>query len=391
MKDKLGFLKKHRTEFIFCVVVAAQFLFVCRTLFFDMKMTLDNDGAKTLVHFMEVWNEKKFFLPGWKIDTSLELQGVALLSLPFYGILNLDIFTAVALADIAAIGLYLFALLGICRGMGLALRYAVLSVGVLLIPYSLGQLGFYPSMFFGAGWYGLMPLIPLLFIAALLSDGKGAWFYLPSAGAFLLTLVSALCMGWYILFTGLIGLVFAYFFFSARDTESLRAYLTDKKKALCLLLSLTVVCGNAVYNAHGIVSRSGDYLQIASPEDFLENLRNFLTEFLNFMGGLPPATYGLENEEVYKTIIAIQHMAETLDIHMCAKGIDTQEQFEAYEEIGFFKGQGSLIAQPMPLEELEEYLEGLKDSLEGMEPGDKRIDDLKTLMAEVEAQIEKLK
>ena len=45
----------------------------------------------------------------------------------------------------------------------------------------------------------------------------------------------------------------------------------------------------------------------------------------------------------------------------------------------------------MPLEELEEYLEGLKDSLEGMEPGDKRIDDLKTLMAEVEAQIEKLK
>lgn len=64
----------------------------------------------------------------------------------------------------------------------------------------------------------------------------------------------------------------------------------------------------------------------------------------------------LENEEVYKTIIAIQHMAETLDIHMCAKGIDTQEQFEAYEEIGFFKGQGSLIAQPMPLEELEQYV-----------------------------------
>lgn len=45
----------------------------------------------------------------------------------------------------------------------------------------------------------------------------------------------------------------------------------------------------------------------------------------------------------------------------------------------------------MPLEELEDYLEGLKDSLDGMEPGDKRIDDLKTLMAEVEGQIEKLK
>ena len=45
----------------------------------------------------------------------------------------------------------------------------------------------------------------------------------------------------------------------------------------------------------------------------------------------------------------------------------------------------------MPLEELEEYLDGLKDTMEGMEPEDKRLPDLKTLMAEVEAQIEKLK
>ena len=45
----------------------------------------------------------------------------------------------------------------------------------------------------------------------------------------------------------------------------------------------------------------------------------------------------------------------------------------------------------MPLEELQDYLDGLKDTLEGMEPGDKRVPDLKTLIAEVEGQIEKLK
>ncbi len=64
----------------------------------------------------------------------------------------------------------------------------------------------------------------------------------------------------------------------------------------------------------------------------------------------------LTDDSVYRTVIAIQHMAETLDIHMCAKGIDTQEQFEAFEEIGFFKGQGALIASPMSLEELEGYV-----------------------------------
>ena len=45
----------------------------------------------------------------------------------------------------------------------------------------------------------------------------------------------------------------------------------------------------------------------------------------------------------------------------------------------------------MPMEELQDYLEGLQDTMSGMEPEDKRLPDLKTLMAEVEAQIEKLK
>lgn len=57
-----------------------------------------------------------------------------------------------------------------------------------------------------------------------------------------------------------------------------------------------------------------------------------------------------------KAAIAIQQMAETLDIKLCAKGIDDQDQFEFFEEIGAFKGQGSLIGNPMSMEELEEYV-----------------------------------
>lgn len=64
----------------------------------------------------------------------------------------------------------------------------------------------------------------------------------------------------------------------------------------------------------------------------------------------------LEDESVYRAIVGIQHMADTLGIQMCAKGVDTQAQFEAYEEIGFYKCQGSLIAPPMSMQELEEYV-----------------------------------
>ena len=63
-----------------------------------------------------------------------------------------------------------------------------------------------------------------------------------------------------------------------------------------------------------------------------------------------------DDERACRTVIAIQHMAETLDMTLCAKGIETQDQFEFFEEIGTFKGQGTLIGSPMSMEELEEYV-----------------------------------
>ena len=57
-----------------------------------------------------------------------------------------------------------------------------------------------------------------------------------------------------------------------------------------------------------------------------------------------------------KVVIAIQHMADTLDMHVCAKGIVNQDQFEFFEEIGIFKGQGPLIGPAMSLDELIEYV-----------------------------------
>lgn len=62
-----------------------------------------------------------------------------------------------------------------------------------------------------------------------------------------------------------------------------------------------------------------------------------------------------DNELACKIVIAIQHMADTLDMTICAKGIETQDQFEFFEEIGAYKGQGALIGAPMSMEEMEAY------------------------------------
>ena len=51
-----------------------------------------------------------------------------------------------------------------------------------------------------------------------------------------------------------------------------------------------------------------------------------------------------ENERACQIAIAIQHMAHTMGMYLCAKGIDSQDQFEFFEEIGAFRN----IPTPRP-------------------------------------------
>lgn len=43
------------------------------------------------------------------------------------------------------------------------------------------------------------------------------------------------------------------------------------------------------------------------------------------------------DEQTCQAAVAIQRMADTLSMKVCAKGVNTQDQFEFFEEIGFFK------------------------------------------------------
>lgn len=62
------------------------------------------------------------------------------------------------------------------------------------------------------------------------------------------------------------------------------------------------------------------------------------------------------HEQTCRLVVAIQHMAHTLDMEICAKGIETQDQFEFFEELGCLKGQGFLIGKPMNMEDMEAYV-----------------------------------
>lgn len=66
---------------------------------------------------------------------------------------------------------------------------------------------------------------------------------------------------------------------------------------------------------------------------------------------------GVPNQEMaVRLVVAIQSLAHTLDLKVCAKGIETPEQFECFDELEVYTGQGYLISKPMPMDELLEYI-----------------------------------
>ena len=70
----------------------------------------------------------------------------------------------------------------------------------------------------------------------------------------------------------------------------------------------------------------------------------------SFAAGIP------HHDQTVRMVCAIQNMADTLDLDMCAKGIETPEQFEFFDDLKCHKGQGYLIGKPLPMDELVEYI-----------------------------------
>ena len=63
-----------------------------------------------------------------------------------------------------------------------------------------------------------------------------------------------------------------------------------------------------------------------------------------------------DNEQTCRVVVAIQQMAQTLDLNICAKGIENMDQFDFYESLGFFKGQGYLIHEPIAIADMADYI-----------------------------------
>lgn len=109
---------------------------------------------------------------------------------------------------------------------------------------------------------------------------------------------------------------------------------------------------NILHDEHGVLLYLGNFGKGHSNVDLLSEVHFDGIELNRSYAAKVP-----DHEQTCRLVVAIQHLAHTLDLAVCAKGIENHDQFEFFEELGCEKGQGFLIGTPMPLTEMEAYVE----------------------------------
>ena len=108
---------------------------------------------------------------------------------------------------------------------------------------------------------------------------------------------------------------------------------------------------NKLHDEHGVGLWLGNFGTENSNVDLLLEVHFDGLELDRSYASLVP-----DHEQAVRIVVALHQLADTLGLKVCAKGIETPEQFEFMEQIGCFKGQGYFLNKPMPMSEMIEYL-----------------------------------
>lgn len=130
------------------------------------------------------------------------------------------------------------------------------------------------------------------------------------------------------------------------EPRNLELELTEVEKLTAKgvenLVTLKELGAKLLYDDFGIGSNNL-YLLNRLPFDGIKLARCF-------SGGIP------NDDKLIRILVSIAHLTDTLKLTVCAKGIENGDQFEFYEHLGFWKGQGYMIGRPMAEKKLHDFI-----------------------------------
>lgn len=256
--------------------------FISYTNFFLIPDTLDNDAAKLFLHTIEIWNNKKIFLPNWVNQTTLEIDCAALLALPFYGIFK-NVYIAFGVSNLIFIFLYIHIFHILLKRNDMKLITRIITYIFMLIPFSFGQLLYYNMMFFAGGQYVVKVIVPLMYIVVLTSDKIGLKEKVIGILSIILTFVMGVSSGPYILATGIAPIILGYILCDAIKKKNIKDLFCIKSYYIIALGFFACLGEFICIKKH--VNTLGNSFSIIQGLDITKSFFSKFSAFFELFGG----------------------------------------------------------------------------------------------------------
>lgn len=245
--------------------------------FSDIRNSLDSDFANTIYHFQEVIKNGTLNLENWNHTTSMELDATFLFAVPVYYLIH-NIYTAVGIANMIYVVLYIVTICGIFRGLQVKKRYLFFTLCLVLTPYSFGMLEYFNMMFYGGACYSLKTLVPLLFIwLFMLFEKQGERKREKGLKAivlllyFFLLFVTSFSTGFYVMLCGILPL-FGCMILDILKTGAWSGRYRRSQIGLAAGSVIVFVTGYLLHQKfYGLISRNG--MMLTKIENYAVNFR----------------------------------------------------------------------------------------------------------------------
>ena len=120
----------------------------------------DGDAANLYTHAVEIWRNRTLYIPGWRHSSIGEFDTPLFIASLLYTF-SKNIFFNIRIANF----LYLFAFLWTVQRICEKRLTALLTLNLILVPYSVGMLEYYNMLFNYAAFYSYKALVPLMAVA----------------------------------------------------------------------------------------------------------------------------------------------------------------------------------------------------------------------------------
>ena len=274
------------TEICLFLLLAVQVGFTSFiNLFYNAPLN-DYDAAGAYVHILEIYKSHTLFPSTYGYATTMDVDSmVGPASLVFA--LCKDVFMAQGICNIIVVLAYLFVIREIFATIGADRRAMLITMILVILPYSMSIVGYWDVMFVGAAANAVRNLIPLLYFSILLDlrqDRRGKLLWIKVAACLLLMLLTSISAGYYVMLFGILSLIACDFYLFLKKGEP--AELLSLRWGLHIMMAVICMIGLRIQSHMGFTSRSAEQTIVPAIR-FSQNMGAWFTGIFELFGALP--------------------------------------------------------------------------------------------------------